>query len=461
MPRCLALLFAPLTLALAPEAAAQPTQPGAAAAETAGAFVEAIAKQWRGDHEEALQALERVLVAAPEDAAVFDALAESHAALGQAPEALLAAEEAARRAPAEPSFLRRLASARLATDDASGAAEALERVVALRPAAVGALATLVEVYADLGRDAEAVRTLARLVEVGETPAARVRLAAYARASGDAPEAARHLARAAALAPDEPAIARALADALDASGDAAGARRALARFLARNPQDPSARAALAARGGAGDAPEASGVGLPAEDALRRARDLYSAADEDPDGLDSAEALLAPLVASGDPAVLALAGRVAFRQGRYGPAADRLTRALDADPRDVEAWALALRALARSGAPEAARTADDAMLLLGADPDVASGAAEALVAAGQPAAALRAAPETPDGHALRALALADLGRAPEAADALAAAVGAEPALLAAAEAALASGAAARAAWERAAALDPGNAWIGARR
>ena len=250
----------------------------------------------------------------------------------------------------------------------------------------------------------------------------------------------------------------------ARGDDAGAERVLTRFLSRQPTDPGARAALAALRGEEAAPAAPDARSP-EDRLRRARDLYEASGENPDGLEEAESLVASVLAASDRAdALALGGRIAFRQRRYPEAAERLVRALDADPRDVEAWALALRALARSADPRAERVADDALLLLASDASVAAGAAEVLLAADRPADALKAAPDSPDGHALRAMALAALGRAEEAADALGDARGADPVLLSAAEGdlALARGDAsgARAAWGRALALDPNNAWLRAR-
>ncbi|MEL6614524.1 MAG: tetratricopeptide repeat protein [Bacteroidota bacterium] len=432
----------------------------ATAPEIEGAFVEALAQQRRGDHEEALAAFEQLLIAAPEAAAVFDAIAESHAALGQTEEAVLAAETAVRLAPEEPLALRRLAALRRESGDATGALAAYEALRRQRPRDAEALAALSDLYADAGRGLDAVDALEALVRVGDTPAARLRLAAYAQASGDTETQIRHLRRANRLAPDEGAIALALADAQEASGDDRGARATLSTFLARQPSDAQAQAALARL--SGDAPAAASS-LSPDDRLRRARDLYDASDEAPDGLDEAERLLAPLLsASPSPEALALAGRVAFRQRRYADAADRLVLALDADPRDAGAWALALRALARSMNPRAARMADDGLLFLASDPAVASGAAEAFLSLDDPARARDAAPETPDGFALRAIALARLAEPDAAQDAFAEASGADPVLRLAASAAIATArgddAMARAALDEARALDPANEWLG---
>lgn len=453
MLRLLPLLLL-LPLASSPAAAQRASTP-----EIEGAFIEALAQQRRGDHAEALAAFEQILIAAPEAAAVFDAIAESHDALGQNAEALLAAEQAVRLAPDEPLALRRLADLRRESGDDTGALAAYEALRRQRPTDADALAALADLYAGASRPEDAVDALEALVRIGDTPAARLRLAAYAQASGDRETQVRHLRRANRLAPDESAIALALAEALTASGDDSAARAVLGAFLSRQPNDAQAQRALAALSGQSPGPASD---LSSDDRLRRARDLYEAADENPDGLDEAASLVAPLLgAAAPPEALALAGRIAFRQRRYADAADHLVQALDADPRDAEAWAFVLRALARSLDSRAARMADDGLLFLASDPEVAAGAAEAFLSAGEPGRALDAAADTPDGHALRAVALARLGRGDDASDALTQASGADPMLRLAAQAAVADArgdaAAASAAWNEAKTLDPQNAWL----
>ncbi len=74
---------------------------------------------------------------------------------------------------------------------------------------------------------------------------------------------------------------------------------------------------------------------------------------------------------------------YAAGRYAEAADALLDALANDPRDLDAWALALDALARTTDPRAGATADDALLLFPTTPAVLVPAAEAYAAAGRAA------------------------------------------------------------------------------
>ncbi|MEM6327202.1 MAG: tetratricopeptide repeat protein [Bacteroidota bacterium] len=431
------------------------------AAETQGAFVDALAMQQRGDHEGAIRALDRMLQAGAVHPAIYDALAQSHTALGQHAEAFLAAEDAGRLAPDDPDILARLAGEQRRAGQREAAAATLERALRARPVSPSLLADLADVYTEAGMDTEAVGALERLVRVGDTPAARLRLAAYARQSGDLGAAVGHLDRAARLAPDEATIAVALADALADADRGTEAVSALDRFLSRRPGDVDALAARARL--TGETPSAS-VRSP-EDRLARARDAYESSAEDPVLLDEAEDLLSPLLSPDASAeALDLGGRVAFEQRRYAVAADRLLRALDADPRDAALWSFALRALARSADARAARMADDALLFFGADPEVQTAAAEALIASDRPADALEAAPDTPDGQALRALALVALDRLGDAEAALGLAEAASPLLFHAARGDLAAARGdsdtARAAWTQALGDDPEAAWVASR-
>lgn len=106
----------------------------------------------------------------------------------------------------------------------------------------------------------------------------------------------------------------------------------------------------------------------------------------------------------------------------------------------------------------------MLFFASEPEIRAAAAEALLAMDQADAALDAAPDTPDGHALRAMALAALGRVDDAASALSDAAGAHPLLFGSAEGAVAAAggndAAAREVWGRTLSAFPGVAWLAAR-
>lgn len=417
--------------------------------------------QWAGDHDGAIRVLEEILDEDPSRAAVHDALAESYVALERYPEALLAAEDAARLAPDDPDVLARLAEEQRRSGVIEDAARTLETAVRARPADPSLLSALADRYADLDQHDRAAQTLERLVRIGDTPAARLRLAAYAREAGESDLALGHLRRAAQLAPGESIIAVAFAEALHQNGRSDEAVGVLDAFLRRRPGDVDALAARA-RVSETDLPAET---RPAEDRLARARDLYEAAAEDPALLVEAEALLAPLLADRrQPLALALGARIAFDAQDYPAAADRALQAVEEDPRDAALWAIAVRGLARAGDGRATHTAEDAMLFFASEPEIRAAAAEALLAMDQADAALDAAPDTPDGHALRAMALAALGRVDDAASALSDAAGAHPLLFGSAEGAVAAAggndAAAREVWGRTLSAFPGVAWLAAR-
>ena len=427
-----------LAVLLAPLAAAQPTgeRPPSTPAAVEGAFVEALGAAYDGDHETALRRLEQLLAARPDDPAILDAMAESYAATDRDAEALYHAELAAQAAPEEPVVLLRLGRLQREAGQTQAAAATLARAAPLVPRDPTPLADLADLYADLGQREQERDALERLVRLGDTPAARLRLAALA--GGDARAEIPHLERASALAPSESAITLALADAYRRAGQTERAQALLAQRM----------------GGATSRPQRT----PA-DRLQRARDLFAAADEDPALLaDAREAVTAVLRETpGDAAALALAGYITLAQGDYVDAADHLVTALDLDPQDLVAWPAALVALARAQDVRAERLADDALLLLAGQPGVDAAVAEALLSVGREAEALAVADgalardgSAPDLHALRAMALAALDRPAEARGALAEARDASPLLLALAEGdtAHAEGdpATARAAWLR---------------
>jgi hypothetical protein len=85
------------------------------------------------------------------------------------------------------------------------------------------------------------------------------------------------------------------------------------------------------------------------------------------------------------------------------ADDALAVVAADPRRLDAWAVALDALVRTADPRTGDTADEATLLFPTVPSVLAPAAEAYLAAGRPADAAEA--------AARGLAALDAATAPE--------------------------------------------------
>lgn len=214
------------------------------------------------------------------------------------------------------------------------------------------------------------------------------LAAAHRAAGQDPEAAGALAEARQLAPDDLDVLLALLDLAASQGDEE-AERDLLLAVVRQGDTVAARlrlSVLAER--AGDA----------EDARTQARAAARLAPSEPAVVRRLADLSRAAPAAGDGASL-------FADGRYAEAADALLAEIDADPRQVESWALALQALARLSDPRARATADDALILFGSVPAILTAAAEAYASTGETVAARDAARRGLEALALLGDALPD--------------------------------------------------------
>ena len=358
-------------LALLLAAGPAPAQTAVEQARDEGAFVAALGDLYAGDADAAARTLETLLDTRPDDAAVLDALAEAYTLLDRSADALYHAGLAA-DATDRPEPRLRLAALQTARGDLAAAAASYETAIPDAPTDPEPLIALGELYARLGRPADERRTLLRILDFGDTAAARLRLATLAIDAGDPGDAAQHLAVAVALQPREPALWRRLAEARSAAGDAAGA--ADARTQA-DRLDPTIRPATPTA--------ASDDALTADDALAQLDALLDRAEADPavlpDALALAERALDLAPRRGD--LLAAAGDVAARAGDNALAADRLVAAVEADPRLLDAWALGLVVLARSGDTRAADHADEATLLFGSVPEIVGAAALAYASAGR--------------------------------------------------------------------------------
>ena len=460
-PALLALLLGALALATAarPAGAQQPDAPLRTDADVEGRFVRALAALWADRPDDAVRDLGAVLDVRPGAPAALDAMAAAYVALDRSDEALYYAEQAATAAPDDAVAQSRYGALLRDAGQPDRAIAAYEAAAEAAPRDASPLAQLADLYAAAGRPDDERRALGRLVRLADSPAARLRLSAL-----DADRATEHLARAVALAPNETALAVRYAEALRADGRTDDAARVLAEARDRHPSDPALRAA------AGSAP-AGDARAPA-DRLAAARERLEMADEDPDALAEAERLIASVLAdeAGRPDALLLGGRIAFAAGDYASASSRFAGGLRADPTDIGAWRQGLVAHARALHPDAARLAEDALLVLAGQPGIDAAAAEALLAGDRPAAALvalddaLALSDAPDLHALRATALVALDRPGDARGAIGRAAGADPVLRALADGDLARAAGdlttARAAWQRGLDLDPGHAGLSLR-
>ena len=319
-PLCLALLAATAV----PSAEAQ-TEGRDARLE--GQFIQALTAMEIGDDSTALGALDQVLAAAPDDAAVLTARSEVAARLGDTPDAVFYARRAA-EADARPEVLRQLAASLRAAGETAAAADALAQARRAAPDDLDVLvdaADLAAAQGDAAAEADALRALTR---IGDTVGARLRLSVLAERAGDRDEARAQARAAARLSPTDPAVRRRLADLSDAPtppasvgspGESAGpgARADVDALLAEVEADPRRveiwAAALAALAASSD-PRA---GATADDALllfptvpavlTGAAEAYAAAGRPADATDAAQRGLAALDLVGD----ALPGADALR------------------------------------------------------------------------------------------------------------------------------------------------------
>lgn len=279
---------------------------------------------------------------------------------------------AAERAQAEARFVRALAAHAAGVD--STAARLLDGLLADHPGDAALLETRAGVALAADRAADAVYFAERAASAApDRPDVRLRHAQALRAAGSLSAAAEALAEARRLAPDSPAVLRALADVAREAGRADAEREAL---------------------------EALAAAHDAADVRLRLSSLYEQAGDAARAQSAAEA--AARLAPADPAVQRRLAALAPPAGSAPPAsasatpaeaapsnADALLATVEADPRRLDVWALALAALAQAGDPRAGATADDALLLFPTVPSVLAPAAEAYLAAGRPADARRAA------------------------------------------------------------------------
>jgi|GEM_PF-4552394 len=340
--------FAALAVLVAGAAQAQRAAPDASArrAEAEGRLIRGMTELAMGNDSAAVRQFTIALRAAPGDAAVLDALAEAHASERDWPSALDAAERAAAAAPAEASVHLRLGQIRAAAG-VPGATDALVAARRLAPNRPDVLAALADRYADEGRAEDEREVLEALVRVGDTPAARRRLAELYADAGDTPRAVAMLDAAIRLAPGEPALR---------------ARRAA--LAGDTPSSP--------RGGV---PRSGTEGVRSTDSDDLPRDasldaLFARTAADPGDLAAWARLLDALLAAGDPrgtaaaddarlffpaspAVLAPAAEIYAAAGRADDArasARAGLDALDALGADAPPDARALRdRLARHAAP----------------------------------------------------------------------------------------------------------------
>lgn len=279
---------------------------------------------------------------------------------------VLAQTTAGATAEAQGRFIRALTA--LTLDDDSAAVRSLDAVLATTPGDPTVLTLRSEAALRLGESADAVFYARQATEAAPDRADVWRqLAASLRATGNAGDAADALATARRLAPDDLDVLLDMLDLATSQADVAAEREALLAIV-RLGDTVAARlrlSVLAERAGDHD------------DALAQARAAARLAPSEP----AVARRLADLTVEDAPPSAGADGATLLAAGRYAEAAEVLLSEIDANPRQMEAWALALRALAETRDARTPSVADDAVLLFGSVPSVLAAAAEAYAAVGR--------------------------------------------------------------------------------
>ena len=195
-------------VASAPSAAAQPAEPSGASAKAEGRFIRALTAQALDDDATALRLLDEILTEHPAAPTVLLLRAE----LAPTPaDAVYFARRAADAAPARADVWLGLGRALGAAGQAAQAAQALDTAGRLAPDDLDVLLAAAALAADQDDARREQDALARLVRIGDTVAARLRLSALAEDAGDRDRALAQARAAARLAPSEPAVRRRLAE----------------------------------------------------------------------------------------------------------------------------------------------------------------------------------------------------------------------------------------------------------
>ena len=275
-------------------------------------------------------------------------------------------------AAAEGRFVRALTDHFLGND--SAAVRQFERLLATRPGDGAVLDALAESYAALGRPTEALYHAGLAADAAPDEASvYVRLGVLQARAGQRDAARASVETAVRLRPTDAGSLAALADLHAAAGRTDAEREALEALVAVGETPAAWRRLSALYSATGDRERA-------ERALRQALRLApgdAALRERVAALNGPSA--SPAASSPDAAVSSAAVS----------GADEALAVVADDPRRLDAWAIALTALARTADPRAGETADEATLLFPTVPSILAPAAEAYLAAARPADAARAA------------------------------------------------------------------------
>jgi arylsulfatase A-like enzyme/Flp pilus assembly protein TadD len=188
-----------------------------------------------GRTEEALALLREILEKQPRSSFAYQKLAYALHQLGRIPEAVRVLEEAVARGVTDLSLLALLGSYLMEVSDLPRALALLEGLASDHPDFAEGHNYLGVAYARLGREGDAEREFARVLELDRSSAsAENNLGSLALAKGDDGRAVKHLERALELDPGSASASNGLGVARARSGDLEGAIAAWRRALELNP-----------------------------------------------------------------------------------------------------------------------------------------------------------------------------------------------------------------------------------
>ena len=335
-------------------------------------MIRAMTRSFLGYHDEAIALYEQALQLAPSSPVLHSALADAYEDARDYARALFYAEQARTLDPDNVFYHREYARMSILQGRLDQAAQALETALHRFPDHTALLEDLAELQFSMGRLDEARDNFRRLADrLADDVHVRYRLIELYTHLQDTAGLERTLLEMDELLTDEPDIKRRLAELYADAGrlsEAIALLETAVRFDASDVETITALAALYERAGT---PEKAGAlwdralggQQSPESMVETARRLYEQADR-PERLDAIIGLLTaalerkPDLADG----LMLLGTIRYDERDYEAAGSLLYRAVQINPRSIDAWQRAATAFQKAGqAARAAEIAEEALLL----------------------------------------------------------------------------------------------------
>lgn len=392
--RCAARLGLCILLATStPLFAGQPRDEDAtpAARQARRLFIRGLTQAQIGNYDGAVALYEEALEHVSDDPALLSAAAEAHEAQEDLGSALFYAEQAAALNRDRPFYSRQLARLQQQAGQPSQALQTYAQLLDRFPEDVSALEEQAQLFVVEGEADAALNSYRRLLQFsGEQPDVRRQMLPLLRKTGDVQgreETLRALTR---LEPGTVAYHRELIELYLQENRPRAARRVIEQVPDRSRRNQLAALLNGTASSGEESPSFSPENASISELMEQALHLYEPTDGTTPQAEEAVRLLERVLET-EPDhfdALALLGRLRYEQEAFDEAADRLTQALNLDPRHPALWSLTAEALRQDGQLEEARsTAEEGLLLFPGRLPLLRSAAETALARSQPAEALR--------------------------------------------------------------------------